>query len=658
MIFERIVLHNVGVYRGKHVIDLSPPSRQKPIILFGGLNGGGKTTLLDALQLALYGRMAQCSNRGDLAYDEFLRRSIHRSVDAHDGASITVEMTHTADGATRRYQVRRSWSVKEKHVRDRLEIVVDGAYDSVLTDGWAEAIEEMIPVRLSKFFFFDGEKIESLADPDRASEALATGVQVLLGLDLVDQLVTDLTVLERRKKTEQKSAPDREIIEAARLETEKLAKQRDALVLDRGAAQVAVDRAERALREAEERFKLGGGEAFERRKHIESERASLSTQIERLDEELREEAEGIAPLLLVTDLLDAVQTEAETEQSARDAQALGALLAERDRHTLAAAKAAGATRKVLDALHELFAADRTRHASTGQTAGYLHLTAEARASLAGVRASLHGDAPSRIARKIQICEHLLAELDAIDRKLASVPAEETIADLAEQRTRARDDLSAAQRKLREIEQDLDRVSREHDHRWDKYTRLMKKNVEEQAEQQALGRIVTHAERVRQTMDRFRGAMLDRRVRRIEQLVLEGFQHLLRKEGLIAGLRIDPRTFAMTLLAPDGRALSPERLSAGERQLLAVSTIWALARASGRPLPVVIDTPLGRLDSVHRKHLLERYFPHASHQVILLSTDKEIDEAHYDKLKSAIGRVYTLRFDDKTASTTVEPGYFW
>lgn len=62
--------------------------------------------------------------------------------------------------------------------------------------------------------------------------------------------------------------------------------------------------------------------------------------------------------------------------------------------------------------------------------------------------------------------------------------------------------------------------------------------------------------------------------------------------------------------------------------------------------------------MHRRHLLERYFPHASHQVILLSTDKEIDEAQYAKLKPSIGHVYTLRFDDRTASTSVEPGYFW
>jgi DNA sulfur modification protein DndD len=100
------------------------------------------------------------------------------------------------------------------------------------------------------------------------------------------------------------------------------------------------------------------------------------------------------------------------------------------------------------------------------------------------------------------------------------------------------------------------------------------------------------------------------------------------------------------------------LSAGERQLLAVSLLWGLARASGQPLPVVVDTPLGRLDGSHREHLVERYFPYASHQVILLSTDTEIDEATYQRMKKFVGRSYQLVFDQVENATSVVPGYFW
>jgi DNA sulfur modification protein DndD len=109
---------------------------------------------------------------------------------------------------------------------------------------------------------------------------------------------------------------------------------------------------------------------------------------------------------------------------------------------------------------------------------------------------------------------------------------------------------------------------------------------------------------------------------------------------------------------DGLPLAAQELSAGERQLLAVALLWGLARAAGQPLPVVIDTPLGRLDGSHREHLLDRYFPYASHQVILLSTDTEIDELAYGRIAKHVGRAYLLEFDPETNASSVQPGYFW
>jgi DNA sulfur modification protein DndD len=145
---------------------------------------------------------------------------------------------------------------------------------------------------------------------------------------------------------------------------------------------------------------------------------------------------------------------------------------------------------------------------------------------------------------------------------------------------------------------------------------------------------------------------------LERLILESFAQLLRKTGLVTGLSVDPITFRLELTGGDGQSLPYERLSAGERQLLATSILWGLAKASGRPLPTIIDTPLGRLDSSHRRHLLERYFPVASHQVILLSTDEEIDETSLKHLKRFVGRDYQLKFNEESRSTEINPGYFW
>ena len=67
-----------------------------------------------------------------------------------------------------------------------------------------------------------------------------------------------------------------------------------------------------------------------------------------------------------------------------------------------------------------------------------------------------------------------------------------------------------------------------------------------------------------------------------------------------------------------------------------------------------------MDSAHRKNLVERYFPHASHQVILLSTDSEIDQSYHTKLNAlgALDRCYLLEFDSVARTSKIRPGYFW
>jgi DNA sulfur modification protein DndD len=658
MILERLVLHNFGVYAGRHVVELAPPSSQKPVVLLGGLNGGGKTTILDALQLALYGRMAHGSNRGDLGYEEYLRRTIHRGVDPHDGAALEIHLSRVVDGKVEEIAVRRSWSVREKHVRERVEVCKNGALDTLLTDGWAEHVEEMMPVRLSRFFFFDGEKIESLADLDRSADVLRTAVHVLLGLDVVDQLVADLLVIERRTRTAQKDAPERAAVEAAQQEVDRLRVRLADLAAEQASAHQAVDLARRALREAEQQFQLGGGDALAQKKTLEGKREDLDRELRRTEDDLREEAEGTAPLLLVAGLLAAVAEDDEAERTGEEARSIGALLADRDARTLAAAEAAGASRALLASLRDLLASDRGRYEAPASASSYLGLSREARALLARVREDLSAEVPARVRRLVGEADRLLAALDEADRKLASTPQDEAVESLAGQRDAAREQLAQAEVAVRAVEAEIERVRREHAHKSDAYARRLEKGLEAEGEADAAARTLTHAERARETMKRFRAMVLDKRVRRIESLVLEGFSYLLRKEALVSELRIDPKTFTMTLYGADRRELSPERLSAGERQLLAVSIIWALARASGRPLPVVIDTPLGRLDSIHREHLVERYFPRASHQVILLSTDEEIDERHFARLKPHIGRSYLLRHDDASGSTTIEPGYFF
>jgi DNA sulfur modification protein DndD len=141
-------------------------------------------------------------------------------------------------------------------------------------------------------------------------------------------------------------------------------------------------------------------------------------------------------------------------------------------------------------------------------------------------------------------------------------------------------------------------------------------------------------------------------------VTESFRFLLRKQTLVEQILIDPATFAIELRGADGLSLAKQRLSEGEKQIFAISVLWGLARASARSLPTIIDTPMARLDARHRQHLVERYFPNASHQVIVLSTDTEVDRQYYAALSPHVARAYHLNYHEAERATVAEEGYFW
>ncbi len=189
MILETLTLHNFCLYRGRQVFDLTPARRggkALPIVLFGGINGGGKTTLFDAIQLALYGPRARCSKRAALSYEDFLRASVHHGVPDEEGAGVALAFRYATDGQDHRYEVRRAWQVADGRFRETTSVYQDGLYSTSLSGNWPQLVEELIPLEISQLFFFDGEKIRALAEDASSSAALSAAVKALLGLDLAE----------------------------------------------------------------------------------------------------------------------------------------------------------------------------------------------------------------------------------------------------------------------------------------------------------------------------------------------------------------------------------------------------------------------------------------------------------------------------------------
>jgi len=188
-------------------------------------------------------------------------------------------------------------------------------------------------------------------------------------------------------------------------------------------------------------------------------------------------------------------------------------------------------------------------------------------------------------------------------------------------------------------------------------REQKRLLSEQAGSEKAQQRSALAARAAQALGDYEDRLLQHKLGQLRHEFVRCFNHLARKESLVIDVEIDPVSFAITLIDRAGNAMAKASLSAGEKQIYAIAMLWALARTSGRPLPMIIDTPLARLDSEHRAKLVERYFPNASHQVILLSTDTEIDQALLGNLEPSVSHSYRLDFDQMDGRTEATPGYF-
>ena len=651
MHLTELVLHNVGPYRGRQRMDLAT-QEGRPVILIGGLNGCGKTTLLDAMQLALYGNRAQLSNRGNQAYDDYLASIVSRGVSLTEGASVSISFSVQAHGEQANYQVTRSWSAAGKRIRENLDVVLNGQWDKTLSSTWADHVEDLLPLEIAGLFFFDGEKIESLADPDRAASVIQTAIHSLLGASTIEQLRTDLSALQKRQVPESgDSALEQELRDLLE-QHEQEAGELNATQERRAEIGVAREAALTDMQRAERDFAAEGGNIYERQARLESERVNLQAQLGSVHSQLRSLAEGILPLALVAASLKAVTKEVSEGLQAAEAQRLVSLLEERDTwlmHQLPP--------EVAPSVQDLLAADRRRRTPKRANQHGLAIGAdEARSlELANTAISTQVKSAEALVKESEDLKESLAQSESL---LGRIPDNSRVTHRMAARDAARARFSRLDGQLAILDEDLARKTRNLELLEVRIAKVEALRIQVGVDSEDKRRIVEHAERVRSTLATLSARLIERNIGRIEVATLDSFRRLMRKSGLVSDLRIDPNGYALQLTTASGNPLSPNRLSAGERQLLAVALLWGLARVAGNQLPTVIDTPLGRLDSVHRQHLVKRYFPQASDQVLLLSTDEEIDEGLLPELSHSIAASYLLEHDADQDLTVITPGYWW
>ena len=663
MIFRELTLQNFGAYQGKHTIDLSVDISQDhpPIVLLGGLNGGGKTTFIDALRLALYGAKAQCSTRGNLSYGEFLSQSVNREAKIGEEAAIELVFEQASFNKSELRQVpisiSRRWTQQPKNGRDILEVRVDGWNNETLTSTWDEFIEEIMPIGISGLFLFDGEQVRELALQDTPTQGIVDAIRTILGLELVDRLEIDLEVLASKKRRE--SSDTEAFNKLTEIET-LIAQQSTEIELEethKTQLEADLEQAKATFAEAEREFMRKGGKAAGDKQELEQSYQRLKEEADQQRKVLLDLAETCLPLMLIkSPLLEQALSQSQKELHLQKAKAALDLIKERDRKLSEFVEQnfpKKYNRLVQEFLENELAQleDESQHGEI-----WLGSDLDLVNSLSNL---LEQDLPKTFAQssnalqKLESCDR---ESTQIQNVIASAASPEIYQQLLQKKEETAsvceslaNELDDSQRNLALLERKLISSKRELENYGT--TIVARGNLEF---------FFQSVVKVQLTMDSFRKELTAHKIAQLENSVTECFLHLLHKSRLVHRITIAPDTFRLELYNAEGKSIPKHRLSAGEKQMLAIAFLWGLARVSGCHLPVVIDTPLGRLDSSHRLNLLDRYFPNASQQVILLSTDTEIGKEEVTRLRQnqLIAHEYLIDYDESINRTSVRSGYFW
>ncbi|MCK9746441.1 DNA sulfur modification protein DndD [Pseudomonas syringae pv. syringae] len=664
MIIDSLSVLDFRVFSGAHDFDLVPKikrGKNAPIVLFGGLNGGGKTTILSALKLALYGKGVLGSGATVAEYHQYLRECIHRahnSIAKPTRAAVELTFRYAQHGVISSYQLTRDWFVDHTgKVKEGLIISRDGHPLTELSYDQAQAfLNELIPIGVSELFFFDGEKIASLAE-ETSGDALRESINKLLGLDLIDRLHSDLSVIIRGRSVKKASADRKQkIAEAERTYNdlnEQLAEVREKLLLMR----VNTVEANKNLGNIEASINARGGAWSASRQEETVNLDSLVSDKNAIEHTLHDMLSGLLPFAITQSLNEKLLAKIDAEQRAEKAQVLSEYLQRQQSNFLAEVESAFAiTKDQLPALQNIFLRTFGSEVSNSaeQQAPVHELSDTQRFSITHRLQNDVGSLQQRAADLVMTLQETDIQIESARENIARAPDEKVLIPLFNEQGQLQGRLSALEEQksvmAEEAKAILARLSVAARQLDDLYTEIAESQEEE--------RLTGLAQNAKDVLKEFSTRARIEKLTELESQFYTSFNGLARKDDRNLSIQIDPNTFEVVLIDDEGVILRKEELSAGEKQIFAISILEALARTSGRSLPVVIDTPLGRLDSVHRKKLVENYFPKTSHQVIILSTDTEIDYAFYEGLQGSISHSYHLVYNPETRSTRAEEGYFW
>lgn len=645
MMIKRLQLYNFGIYAGDNSFDFS---LEKPVVLIGGMNGHGKTTFLEAIVLSLYGsNSAMYKESGYKTYGQYLRSLVNR--DSWNQQTF-VELTFIVnDGKPIEYTVHREWNSNSKRVSEQIDVAENGIHNEFLTNNWSMFIENIVPSALSSFYFFDGEKIAELA-LDESNTQFRESIRSMLGLNVLDVLKNDLHKTLKRRSRQHAYSITRNAIQVLKQQQQGLSKaicEKEAEIKE---LQAQVSGFQEEIDELQNSYESKGGKVVEQRAGLIREKAELTASLEQIRAELISIAASELPLRMVKDFIQEIKLQAEDEHNEQVMQQLIGRIDDLLQDYLSqGVDDEAACRSFVDYIKDLNDASATPPVYQVSEFALFQLNSLLDGSFD--HAKQHTVEILRRKRELQkklgeIGSHLSLDIN-IDElsRITMVVKKKQVA------------LVAVQVKLNNAIQELGTLRSALVAKTAEVHGAVDTYLSEATTADESARLDKYTHMALRILDAYSVKVQSKKSEMLEATITDCYHKLANKQRLIDRITVNPETLEIAYLDLDGKQVFSNMLSAGEKQLMVISVLWALAICSKKKLPVIIDTPLSRLDSAHRSSVVQNYFPNASDQTMILSTDSEIDRSYYELIKDSVGDEFMLKYDEDSRSTTIVKGYF-
>lgn len=671
MIITKLLIENFGLFRGRHILDLRPKQsngQNKPIILIGGKNGAGKTTLFEAIRVCLYGAGTEDFQLRRGLYEKYIEERIHQIIGLPirmDMAQVEIELEYSNLGIKDNYKITRKWERQKSKINEYLIVEKNGKpITDIEPSDYQNFINELIPPGISRLFFFDGEKIQNLAEDTRDNIHLKDSFKSLLGIQLVEQLDIDLNIYKARldKELNFKSPihdSNNLSAEISQIEDQISIKQQEKAQKYSIYQQISGE-----IERLEMMIAKEGGSFASRRGELKLILAKLEKEIEFEKNHIRDIISGLFPFAIVPKYCLKLKERIEKEEAYQQWNNAETLYIKRIKQIEKTIQQEDFWREVkinnsdkynvIEKISLLFQSSFTVPEKFKNFTPVHQLSPlDQKKILQGIDLAIN-QIPEQIKNSSRNLERLTQERLMIEKKLNMAPDDDVISPYIHELNIKSKELGQLEEQIKIIDDEIHRLEfrikesrREQD-----ISEKRQKNLDAKHQQIVL------AEKVQDILKEFTIELQKVKTRELGQEFLACFNKLLHKRNTIKGIDIDINDFSIKLHGKGGGLISKEKLSVGEKQIYAIAMLWALTIVSKRPIPFIIDTPLGRLDSDHRINLVTGFFPQASHQIIILSTDTEIDLQYFKDLEPYISKSYHLEYDEEESMTTISSGYFW